>query len=669
MSADAQFHDGQHRERIEQSLRESEARYRSALKAGRMGSWETDLVAHTRTWTSEGMELFGLNLAEGRGHVGGDADEYLLAIHPEDRPIARRLHELADHHDSFPAEYRIVRPDGTTLWLAGRGLVVSRRADGRAHRLISIMADVTERRQAEEQLHIERERLALALQAGQMGAYDYDIVRDVLWWSPQTYAIFGVTPETFFPTRASVTALMHPEDLPAFLKERAEAIENHRPLLLECRVIRPSGTIIWIGHRGQTQYDAAGRAIRHFGITMDITERRHAEQNLHDADRQKDHFIATLAHELRNPLAPIRNAVTLMRRPNATEAQIAWCRDVIDRQVGQMSHLLDDLLDLSRMTSGRLSLRLEPLSLATIVERAIEIAQPLISAASHTLIVELPDEPVTLTGDLTRLAQVFSNLLINAAKYTQSNGRITLNATHAADEVRVTVTDTGIGIAPEQIGHIFEMFGQVESALNRSQGGLGIGLSLAKRLVEMHGGQISARSEGAGRGSEFEVRLPVTNSSDSVGDRQVQFVVDRGAARSARSLKILIADDLHDSADSLAMELRSMGHDVQVVYDGEGALAAGESFAPDVAILDLGMPKLNGYETCRRIRQSPWGQRMTLVAQTGWGQDADRDRTRGAGFDHHLVKPIEAAALAALLDQIDSIDPTNATSSIPIDPR
>ncbi len=628
-----------------ESLAESEARYRSALKAGRMGSWETDFVANTRTWSQEGMALFGLSLPDGRGQVGGSGDEYEQALHPDDRHLVEDYRRRAEHEDSFAADYRIVRSDGTQLWLSGRGLVVARGPDGQVQRLVSIMADVSERRQVEAHLAIERKRLALALEAGQMGAYDLDIVRDELWWSPRTYAIFGVDPASFTPTRATVIELVHPDDRASFIRQRAEAIERRLPFAVELRVVRGDGRVAWIAHRGRTAYDHAGRPVRHFGITMDISDRKYAEEALRDADRKKDAFIATLAHELRNPLAPIRNAVSLLGLSAADDPQARWCRDVIDRQVGQMTHLLEDLLDVSRMTRGQLQLRLETLAVSTVIERAVEIARPAIDAGGHDLRTTMPAGPLFVRGDLTRLAQVFSNLLINAAKYTRERGVITLTAEVGGDDVVVRVGDTGIGLSAEQMPLIFEMFGQLASALDRSQGGLGIGLSLARQLIGLHGGEIAARSDGPGRGSEFTVRLPLVRDADP----EAPVMAASPTATAGPTWRVLIADDLVDSADTLALLFEASGHAVRVAYDGEEALAIGESFRPEIVLLDLGMPKLDGYEACRRMRATSWGHDATLVAQTGWGQGDDRRRTRNAGFDLHVVKPIDVDKLMALL--------------------
>jgi len=490
------------------ALVQSEARFRAALVAGRMGSWETDFVTRTRHWSQEGMVLFGLDLPDGRGRVGGPDDEYVAAIHPEDRHRVTRLYELAEQQDSFDAEYRIVRPDGRTLWLRGHGLVVARGSDGKAQRLVNIMADVTERRGVEELLHTERERLALALTAGQMGAFEMDFVGNTLWWSPQMYALFGI-PADFELTAERVLTLLHPADAQEFVRVRQQAIEQRRPFVFEFRVQRGDGTQPWLHLRGQASYDEHGKPLRSFGVVMDITERRQLEQMLRDADRNKDDFIAIVAHELRNPLAPIRNALHVLRQTGAAGGTAAWCHEVLERQVGQMTRLLDDLLDVSRLSRGQLGLQRAPISLAAAIEHAVETARPVIEAGRHTLSVTLPAQPLLVDGDLSRLAQVFANVLINAAKYTPSGGRIALAAqTHDGHAV-VRVADSGIGIAAEDVPRIFQIFGQAMASIDRSQGGQGIGLALARGLIEMHGGSIEAHSEGLGKGSEFVMRLPL----------------------------------------------------------------------------------------------------------------------------------------------------------------
>jgi PAS domain S-box-containing protein len=637
------------RARADAALRESEARFRSALTAGRMGSWETDLQQMTRTWSDEGMALFGLSLPKGRGQVGGAGDEYVNAMHPEDRHLVQRFRALADQQDSFPAEYRIVKPDGTTLWLSGRGLVIERGADGRAKRLISIMADATERKQSEVALRLERERLSLALTAGQMGAFDLNIERQTLWWSAQTYALFGVAPDSFVPTRASVAALIHPDDREAFEQRRAEAIAQQRPYVLEFRVRTPAGRLVWLGYRGQAEYDARGRPIRNFGIVMDITERKRFESLLRDADQRKDEFIATLAHELRNPLAPIQNAANLLKQSGSSDPRVMWCVDVIDRQARQMAHLLDELLDVSRMSRHQLKLEIKPLQLSDVIRQAVETAQPIIDASQHTFTVNALDEVLMVHGDPIRLAQVISNVLINSAKSTPARGAISLTVDKQGDEAVVRVSDSGIGIAPKQLPRIFEALDQEGSALNRAQAGHGVGLFLAKGLVELHGGTISARSQGAGQGSEFEIRLSLASPGAlraSLGPATAP------AAPDEQKFRILIADDVRDIADSLALLLEDMGHEVHVAYDGEQALRLAQDLLPHVVLLDLGMPRLNGYDACRALRAAPWGVGMTVIAQTGWGQENDRRLTHEAGFDHHVTKPVQTDALVRLFRRL-----------------
>ena len=362
---------------------------------------------------------------------------------------------------------------------------------------------------------------------------------------------------------------------------------------------------------------------------------------LQEGDRRKDEFLAMLAHELRNPLAPIRTAVQLLRLKELPPEQRERARDILDRQVEHLVALIDDLLDVSRITRGMITLQREPVLVGAIVARAVETARPAIDAHRHELTLELPDELITIDGDTTRLVQVLANILHNASKFTDPGGRIHLKVTREGSQVAISVADTGIGISQEHISRVFDLFTQVHSQSERAQGGLGIGLALVRRLTEMHGGTVTARSDGPGTGTEFTVRLPTLSTeqvaaSQAVGSETIAVTEPR---------RILVADDNHDAAESLTLQLRLAGHDVRTVHDGVEALAVAKTFKPQIVLLDLGMPKMDGYETARNMRLRPWGKSATLIALTGWGQQPDRQRTSEAGFDVHLVKPVSEAQL------------------------
>ena len=400
-----------------------------------------------------------------------------------------------------------------------------------------------------------------------------------------------------------------------------------------------------------------GRAemrLRELNETLDrrVNERTVAlqasERQLRDVSRRKDEFLAILAHELRNPLAPVRNAVQLLRLKDGADAQTRWASEVIERQVQLMIRLIDDLMDVGRISQGKIELRRQPVKLMAILQDAIETTRPLIDEYGHQLVLVMPETDVVVDADPTRLAQAFTNLLTNAAKYTDPGGRIRVEVHSDDDEVRATISDSGIGIQPERLDSVFEMFSQVETALTRSRGGLGIGLSLTQRLIQMHGGRVEAASAGLGQGSQFAIILPragdpvvATTPANSDGDTPLP--------AKAGGLKILLADDNRDVAETLAVLLEMFGHSVEQVHDGEAATAAALRLQPDAVLLDIGMPKLNGYEACRQIRAQPGGAGMTLIAITGWGQPEDRQAAKSAGFDHHLVKPVDPELLADLL--------------------
>jgi PAS domain S-box-containing protein len=367
-------------------------------------------------------------------------------------------------------------------------------------------------------------------------------------------------------------------------------------------------------------------------------------QHLRDGDRRKDEFLATLAHELRNPLAPIRNGLQIMRLSNGDRQSVEQAHIMMERQLGQMVHLVDDLLDLSRISRGMIELRKERVELSKIVQQAIETSLPAIEQAGHALTITMPPEPVFVDADSTRLSQVFANLLNNAAKYTERGGQVRLDVKRQGDEAVVSVQDNGVGIPAHMLAKVFEMFAQVDRNLERSQGGLGIGLSIVKRLVEMHGGSVTVLSEGEGMGSEFVIRMPAILSV--AGEQSLN---ENQAKRRANRRRILVVDDNRDAALSLAMMLKLMGNETQTAYDGLEALAVSETFRPELILLDIGMPRLNGYDTARQIRKQPWGRKTFLIALTGWGQDEDRQRSRDAGFDLHMTKPVDPAALEKLL--------------------
>ncbi len=379
--------------------------------------------------------------------------------------------------------------------------------------------------------------------------------------------------------------------------------------------------------------DLASRA----GIALDNAR---LYKDVERADRQKNEFLSMLAHELRNPLAPIRNAAEVLRMSGPDQPQVRWAREVIDRQLSHLVRLVDDLLDVSRITRGKIQLKPEPVDLAAVVGHAVEASRPAIEQAKHRLEVALPPEPVWVTGDAARLTQVLTNLLNNAAKYTDPGGRVALALAREGGEAVVRVWDTGVGIPADMLTAVFDLFTQVDRSLDRSQGGLGVGLTLVKRLVEMHGGSVAAHSDGPGKGSEFVIRLPALAAAEA----PAAGANGRPPAAAGR-LRVLLVDDNVDGAESLAALLRLAGHEVWLAHDGPGALEAAAGFRPDAAVLDIGLPGMDGYEVARRLRADPAAAPAVLVAVTGYGRDRDRERSREAGFDYHLVKPVDLAEL------------------------
>ncbi|HYF42213.1 MAG TPA: response regulator [Ramlibacter sp.] len=429
----------------------------------------------------------------------------------------------------------------------------------------------------------------------------------------------------------------------------------HKPV--NPSVLRSKVAVFAELHKKRRALEAANRALKDLNESLDrrVTERTTAllesEARLLEANRRKDEFLATLAHELRNPLAPVRNAAQVLRL-KGVDGELKWASGLIDRQVSAMSRLIDDLMDVSRINQGKIELRRALVDLQEVLADAIETTRPLIEESQHRLTIDLPAGGLKVHADRTRLSQAFMNLLNNAAKYTDRGGEIALSARVDSGKVVVTVKDSGIGIPGDHLESVFEMFSQVETALTRSRGGLGIGLSLTQQLVQMHGGSVSAHSAGVGKGSEFRVQLPL--AADQANP--VEAPAEAAAATAAAELRILVADDNQDAADTLSVLLEMMGHAVRHVNDGEAAVKAAQEFDPHLVLLDIGMPKLNGYEACKRIRVLPGGTARTLVAVTGWGQPEDRRSSNEAGFDHHLVKPLDLQALSGLVSKLAARD-------------
>jgi PAS domain S-box-containing protein len=508
-------------------------------------------------------------------------------------------------------------------------------------------------------------RFRLAADAVNGVIYEYDFRSGRVQRTRGMYEVLGWRPEEVPPVPDWWQNQVHPDDHTERQRQFRESVDaGQRHIVMRYRMRHKDGRWLHVEDRAVLVVGEDGHYDKLHGCTVDVTASKQAEEQLRqlnaelrEADRRKDEFVATLAHELRNPLAPIRNAARLLQARAADDAEVAWSRDVIERQVTHMSRLLEDLLDASRIAQGKLELRRALVPLAEVVEGALETCRPMIDSAGHELHVSLPPAALLVDADPVRIAQVFCNLLANAAKYTERGGRIDVEAKQEGREAVVAVRDTGIGIAPEMRGRLFQLFAQDANSAQRSQGGLGIGLSLVKGLVELHGGRVEARSDGPQCGSEFIVTLPL--AMDAMGAQRRPS--EAGGSMVRLSRRVLIVDDNRDSADTLSTLLQVMGCEIEVAYDGESALAAGARFKPDAVLLDLGMPKLNGFETCERMRAEPWGRSVCIVAVTGWGQDEDRRRTQEAGFNAHMVKPADPGKLTELLASISVKQPREVT--------
>ena len=511
---------------------------------------------------------------------------------------------------------------------------------GSAVGAVLVFRDVSERRRTE----LARAHLAAIVDSSEDAIVSKTLQGIILSWNTGAERLFGYSSSE--AVGQPITILIPPERIDEEGEILSRIARGERIEHFETVRVTKDGRRLDVSLTVSPIRDVSGEIIGVSKIARDITDRRLAEQALREADRKKDEFIALLAHELRNPLAPMRSALQVMRVAPFDAKALTGARDVMERQLGHMVRLIDDLLDISRIGQKKLELRRTRVTLADVVHSAVETARPVIDAAGHRLAVSLPASPVHLDGDLTRLSQVFSNLLTNSAKYTHPGGLIELVAEATNGKVRVSVRDNGIGVPAGALESIFDMFSQVDRSLEHSTGGLGIGLALVRGLVEMHGGTVTAASDGQDRGSTFTVTLPVLTS---VSASIPPFASPAEASPAGPRRRVLVVDDSRDAAEMMAMMLEFMGNEVRTAFTGTQAIAAAGAFRPELILMDIGMPELDGYEAARRIREEPWGRDICIIALTGWGQERDRVRSREAGCDGHLVKPVEPAALERLL--------------------
>jgi PAS domain S-box-containing protein len=635
------------------SLREAQGRLDSALAAGTTAIWTWDIVNDRIAADANMGRLFSISPEEATEEK---LESYARVIHPDDRQrVADLIRQSVESDIEFRAEYRVIRNDGRIRWVDARGKV-ERDQTGKAIALHGVITDITERKKSEERERLLVSEAALAnakfkaffdqslfysgimdldgtlidISRSALEACGYrreDVIGKPFWETGWWHGSEEVQQQIRFAAAEAAAGRTYRKELPYFLADGTERITDF--------VMNP----VW---------DESGSTIFLVPTGMDITDRKRAEQDrerllgqLQEHDKQKNDFLAMLAHELRNPLAAISNAIMLMSLTDVKE-HLDYSTQTIQRQAGHLSRLVDGLLDISRINLGKIELCREILDATAILDSAAQTVKILVEERKHTLDMTIDRGNLWVDADPTRLEQVVVNLLNNAAKYSENGGHIRLSAGPEGGNIVIRVKDAGIGIPPEKLPEMFRLFSQADHSSARSEGGLGIGLTIVKSLVEMHGGSITAHSEGPGKGSEFVVRLPAAEQSAATP-------TTKGPTEAGRTLRILIVDDNVDTVKGLAILLELNGHDVATAHNGPEAIAAAQAHGPDLILLDIGLPGMDGYEVVKRLRQLPCCQDSVIVAASGYGQEEDHHRTKAAGFDHHLVKPIDFDALSSLL--------------------
>jgi len=626
--------------------REVEALLAEVVKSSNDAVVTKTLEGVITSWNAAAERIFGYTSEEAIGK------SIMMIIPPE------LQHEEAQFLERLRRGQQIENFETRRIAKGGRALYVSltispvRDVQGMVVGASKVARDITDRKRMEAALVESEERFRTMADNIAQFAWMADAQGSIFWYNQRWFDYTGTTLEEMLgEDRAKVHHPDHRDRVAAHYWRCLNAGEVWEDLF---PLRGADGEYRWFLSRAVPIRDETGKVLRWFGTNTDVTELREAQEALRQADARKDDFLATLAHELRNPLAPVRSALEIMQRAAGDPALLEQARVTIDRQMSHFERLVDDLLDVSRITRDKLVLRMQRIDLGSILNQAVEACRPLVDQMRHELKVSLPEQPLEVEADSVRLAQVLSNLLNNACKYTERGGHIQLSARAEAEQAVISVKDDGQGIAPDLLPSIFEMFTQLVRPVEPSHGGLGIGLSLVKRLVEMHGGTVEALSAGTGKGSEFIVRLPLAKSSGVAAPATATPATAKESSSTPASKRILIVDDNRDAAHTLAMLLKLSGHETRVAFDGLAALEAAEAFRPELTFLDIGLPKLSGHEVAQRIRGEAWGASMCLVALTGWGQENDRRKSSEAGFDHHLVKPVHHLDLTRLIAELEA---------------
>ena len=624
------------RKQAVEALRESQRDLNRAQAVAHIGSWRMDVCNDRLEWSDENFRIFGIPNGTSLTY-----QSFLDIVHPADRHFVDTAWQDALTGKSYDIEHRIIA-DQKLKWV--RELAeLEFDEHGTLLGAFGTTEDITDIKSSQDALQYERRFLRQVIDAvpsvifvkDREGRYllGNEALAQSYGTSPE--GLIGLTEEDFNPN-ADEVAYFHRNDLDVINTGKSK-------LIPEVKVTHADGSVHWYNTVKIPLIDG-DKCNKVLVVATDITERKHAEEALRLADRRKDEFLAMLAHELRNPLAPICNTVQMLKMQETTDPKLAWGLNVIDRQVSHMALLLDDLLDVARIMHGKITLKTERFELSDIVNNVIETSRPMIESRGQELIISRTTTPQWIDGDRVRLAQVLSNLLNNAAKYTGEGGKITLTVMRDGSDAVIEVRDTGIGISPDVLPHVFDLFIQADRSLAHSQGGLGLGLTLVRQLVEIHGGTVTAASAGIGKGSSFTVRLPALSMESSIAGLPLT-----KASLPMPKIRILVVDDYADAAESMAMLLKAEGHEVETADCGMKAIDRAQAFRPQVVLLDIGLPDLDGYEVAKRLRALPETHDVTLIALTGYGQAEDRERSQSAGFNHHLLKPVDFAKLSDLL--------------------